>query len=74
MTNPPTRNDEDREINHHGRPVEVAAADPAESNVEVFFKINPIQKHLYLKVPADKDLVAVNEQVQLKALKMFYDR
>ena len=39
-----------------------------------FFKINPIQKHLYFKVLADKDLVAVNEQVQLKALKMFYDR
>ena len=32
-----------------------------------------IQKHI-VKVPADKDLVAVNEQVQLKALKMFYDR
>ena len=55
----------------------MAAADPAESNVEVFFfKINPdyLKNIFILKVPADKDLVAVNEQVQLKALKMFYDR
>merc|ERR1711978_146233 len=54
------RNDEDREINHHGRPVEVCEAEfgPDGSMVKV----------------TDKDLVAVNEQVQLKALKDFYDR
>ena len=77
------RNDDDREINHHGRPVEVGEAESSpEGTVQVvfrkhsfFFRLILFSIHLTLIFQvADKDLVAVNEQVQLKALKNFYDR
>jgi len=55
------REDEDREINHHGRPVEVGEAENLPSNA-VMIKV------------AGKDLVSVDEKVQQKALKSFYDR
>merc|ERR1719167_1077631 len=53
------RNDEDREINHHGRPVEVGEDEsrPGSTN----------------KV-SDNNLVAVDEKVQLRALTDFYER
>lgn len=57
------RNDDDREINHHGRPVEVGEQDSRRGSSVV--KVAPV---------SGKDLVAVNEQVQLKALKSFYER
>merc|ERR1719167_1594592 len=43
------RDDEDREINHHGRPVEVGETDSVQAHV--------------IKV-AEKDLVAVDERIQ----------
>merc|ERR1711990_789236 len=51
------------EINHHGRPVEVGEEDSRRGSSVT--KVAPV---------AGKDLVAVNEQVQLKALKTFYER
>ena len=67
------RNDEDREINHHGRPVEVAEAESRrDSSIKVAdFLLNASQSPIVAKVA---DLVAVNEQVQLKALTEFYDK
>ena len=79
------RSDEDREINHHGRPVEVGEEDtrPGSSSDKVERKtyllfwclqevFSPKQEQV---VPfSEKDLVAVNEKVQLEALKSYYDR
>ena len=68
MTTFYNRDDDDREINHHGRTIEVGEAVAAEkvkmgsgSNLK-FYQIS------------DKDLVAVDEKVQLEALKSFYER
>ena len=63
-----TRDDDDREINHHGCTIEVGEAEAAEK-VKMGYGSN-----LKFYQVSDKDLVAVDEKVQLGALKSFYER
>ena len=95
------RNDDDREINHHGRPVEVGEEQSSRPGSCIPDKVDPNSKPkdeeqakfniwreliyssnyssqtgVYWQATpfSEKDLVAVNEQVQMKALKSFYER
>ena len=80
------RDDEDREINHHGRPVEVGEPEnmqQANNVIKVFWNKNNhngnfshTKKIIFascVKV-AENDLVSVDERIQQKALKTFYSR
>ena len=80
------RNDDDREVNHHGRSIEVgeAGTDEKENDLILLQNINYLPPPLsgcyqvwHILTPsqvAAKDLVAVDEEVQQKALKTFYER
>ena len=68
MTTFYNRDDDDREINHHGRTIEVGEAVAAEK-VKMGSGSN-----LNFCQTSDKDLVTVDEKVQLEALKSFYER
>ena len=73
------RNDEDREINHHGKTIQVNDdnGDKTESNSVikvVLLSLYFINKVLLKVMPANAALVSVNEKVELEAQKAFYDK
>ena len=78
------RDDEDREINHHGRPVEVGEAESSPANGVIKVNLTSsynrcLVKRYFIVFPlpaqvSEKDLVAVDEKVQLRALTSFYSR
>ena len=72
------RNDEDREINHHGKTIQVndENGDKTESNAVIkvaFLSLYLINKVLKV-LPANAALVSVNEKVELDAQKDFYEK
>ena len=72
------RNDEDREINHHGKTIQVndENEDKTESNsvIKVVFLSLYLINKVVKVLPAKAALVSVNEKVELDAQKAFYEK
>ena len=72
------RNDEDREINHHGKTIQVNDENGEETDSNSVLKVAFLSLYLIDKVlkvlPANAALVSVNEKVELDAQKAFYEK
>ena len=72
------RNDEDREINHHGKTIQVNDENGDNMDSDSVIKVSLLMlTFYYLKMqvlPANAALVSVNEKVELDAQKAFYDK
>ena len=58
------RNDDEREINHHGKTIQVNDESGSKENTDSIVKV----------VPFNAALVSVNEKVELDAQKTFYEK
>ena len=72
------RNDEDREINHHGKTIQVNDENEDKTESNSVIKVSLLSSSLVNKVlkvlPANAALVSVNEKVELDAQKAFYEK
>ena len=68
------REDEDREINHHGTPLEVSSDGGTAKDEEELFQKNKKIIMPEPELPTLSNMVAKNEKAQMKARKQFYDK
>lgn len=68
------REDEDREINHHGTPLEVSSDGGTAKDEDELFQKNKKIIMPEPELPTLSNMVAKNEKTQMKARKQFYDK
>ena len=73
------RNDDEREINHHGKAIAIDDKEDVDGNTIKVNNTNHIDRENITGVseqvkPAHMALVSVNEQEEMKAQKAFYDK